>query len=222
MAGGGDSKAPRVRLYGDEVMIRAPVIAAILYCASAFQNSAVASEIRILSSKVMKVVFSELLPQFEMASGNTVAISYGKVGTLAARLRRGDATDILILSERMAEELRKRTKLAGGREKAIAQVGIGVFVRKGEPRPDLSSLGAFLQSVTGGKMDFGLNPIRKILVDPEVELVGPLPMEIQKYTRYVAYLLEGSRQEDEFNDIIAFLHSSAAAEVMKKRGFESL
>jgi molybdate transport system substrate-binding protein len=204
------------------MMHSAPIFAAILYCASAFPNLAIASEIRILSSKVMQGVFSELLPQFEKSSGHTVAISYDRVATLAARLQRGDAADIVILPEQMAEELRKQGKLVGGSEKAIAQVGVGVFVRKGEPRPDISSLKAFLQSVTGGGMDFGLNPISTILLDPNAELVGPLPSEIQKYTRYVACLVEGSRQKDEFNGLIAFLHSSAAAAVMEKKGFESL
>ena len=79
-----------------------------------------------------------------------------------------------------------------------------------------------LDLVAGGSVDFGFNPISEILPDPRVELVGPLPAPIQKYTRYVASLVEGSRQQDAFKALVGFLSSSEATAVLRAKGFEPL
>jgi molybdate transport system substrate-binding protein len=203
------------------MMHRAVLLAVILFCPFAAPNSASTAEIKILSPKVMNGAFSELLPQFEKSSGHMVTINYQWVGALAAHIRGGEATDVAIFPESMAEELRERGMLAAGTQTFIARAGMGVFVRKGHPRPDISSVDAVFRSVAEGSREFGLNQISEILLDPEIELVGPLPNEIQRYTRYAAGLVEGSRQEDAFNALMAFLRSPPATAVMKAKGFET-
>jgi molybdate transport system substrate-binding protein len=249
------------------------VTAAMLLCALATQNHLSAAEIKILSPGSTEGAFSELLPQFEKASGHKISIEYGPVGALAARVGKGEAVDVAILSEPATEGLRKQGKLVAGSEAVIAKVGIGAFVRKGDPKPDISSVDAFLRALTrarviayadpalggstsilvgelmnslditgsigpktklvppakplldlvaGGGVDFGFNPISEILPDPRVELVGPLPGPIQKYTRYVASLVEGSHQPDAYKALIAFLSSPEAAAVLRTKGFEPL
>ena len=247
--------------------------AAMLFCAFAAPDHLCAAEIKILSPGSTEGAFSELLPQFEQASGHKITIEYGPVGVLAARVGKGEAVDVAILSEPATEDLRKRGKLVAGSEVVIAKVGIGAFVRKGDPKPDISTVDAFLRALTsarliayadpalggstsilvgelmrslditgsigpktklvppakplldlvaGGGVDFGFNPISEILPDPRVELVGPLPGPIQKYTRYVASLVEGSRQQDAFKGLTAFLSSPQATAVLKTKGFEPL
>lgn len=247
--------------------------AAMLLCAIAAPNHLSAAELEILSPGSTEGAFSELIPQFEKASGHQITIEYGPVGALAARVAKGEAVDVAILSEPATEGLRKQGKLVAGSEAVIAKVGIGAFVRKGDPKPDISSVDAFLRALTnakviayadptlggstsilvgelmkslditgsigpktklvppakplldlvaGGGADFGFNPISEILTDPRVELVGPLPGPIQKYTRYVASLVEGSQQHDAFKALIAFLSSPEAVAVLQTRGFEPL
>jgi molybdate transport system substrate-binding protein len=247
--------------------------AAMLLCAFAAPNHLSAAEIKILSPGSTEGAFSELLPQFEKNSGHRITIEYGPVGALAARVRKGEAVDVAILSEPATEDLRKQGKLVAGSAVVVAKVGIGAFVRKGDPKPDISSVDAFLRAlssarviayadpalggstsilvaelmksldtagsigpktklvppakplldlVAGGGVDFGFNPISEILPDPRVELVGPLPGPIQRYTRYVASLVEGSRQQDAFKALVAFLSAPAAAAVLKTKGFEPL
>jgi molybdate transport system substrate-binding protein len=247
--------------------------AAILLGALAAPNRISAAEIRILSPGSTESSFSELIPQFEKTSGHRITIEYGPVGALAARVRKGEAVDVAILSEPATEELRKQGKLVAGSEVVVAKVGIGAFVRKGDPKPDISSVDAFLRALTsarviayadpalggstsilvgelmqsldiagsigpktklvppakplldlvaGGGVDFGFNPISEILPDPRVELVGPLPGPIQRYTRYVASLVEGSHQQAAFKALIAFLSAPEAAAVLKAKGFEPL
>jgi len=256
-----------------DIMRRAIIFPAMLLCAFAASSFATAAEIKILSPGSTEGAFSELLPQFEKSSGHSIAIDYGPVGALAARVGKGEAADVAILSEPQAVALRKQGKLVAGSETFIAKVGIGVFVRKGDPKPDISSVNAFLRSlasarviayadptlggstsiligelmkslditgsigsrtklvppakplldlVASGGVDFGFNPISEVLLDPRVELVGPLPGEMQKYTRYVAALVEGSRQEVASKALMTFLSSPAAAAVMQTKGFEPL
>jgi molybdate transport system substrate-binding protein len=52
--------------------------------------------------------------------------------------------------------------------------------------------------------------------------VGPLPAAIQKYTLYVASLVQSSRQPEAFKALVAFLSSPEAAAVLKTKGFEPL
>jgi molybdate transport system substrate-binding protein len=246
-----------------------PLAAAILLCA----NNLHAAEIKILSPGATEGAFNELIPQFEKASGHKITIEYGPVGALAARVKKGEAVDVAILSEPATEDLRSQEKLVAGSEVVIAKVGIGVFVRKGDPKPDISSVNVFLRALTtarviayadpslggstsilvgelmnslditgsigpktklvppakplldlvaGGGVDFGFNPISEILLDSRVELVGPLPEEIQRYTRYAASLVATSRQADAFKALIVFLSSSEATAVLKTKGFSPL
>jgi molybdate transport system substrate-binding protein len=241
--------------------------------AFAASNQLGAAEIKVFSPGSTEGAFSELLPRFEKASGHKITIEYGPVGALAARVRKGEAVDVAILSEPATEELQKQGKLVVGSAVVIAKVGIGAFVRKGDPKPDISSVDAFLRAlasaraiayadpslggstsilvgelmsslditgsigpktklmppakplldlVAGGGADFGFNPISEILPDPRVELVGPLPAPIQKYTRYVASLVERSPQQDAFKALVAFLSSPEATAVLKAKGFEPL
>jgi molybdate transport system substrate-binding protein len=245
--------------------------AALLLGALAAPNRLDAAELKIFSPGSTEVAFSQLLPGFEKISGHKISIEYGPVGALAARVGKGEAVDVAILSEPATEALRRQGKLVAGSTVEIAKVGIGVFVRKGDPKPDIGSVDAFLRALTsarqiayadpalggstsilvgelmsslditgsigpktklvppakplldlvaGGGVDFGFNPISEILPDPRVELVGPLPGPIQKYTRYVASLVEGSQQPDAFKALIAFLTSPEAAAVLHAKGFE--
>jgi molybdate transport system substrate-binding protein len=232
-----------------------------------------AAEIKVLSPGSTENAFSALIPQFEKSSGHKLTIDYGPVGQLAARVRKGEAVDIAILSEPATAELREQGKLVAGSDAVVAKVGIGVFVRKGDPKPDISTLATFMQAVqraktiayadpklggsssillgelmnsldvTGaiapktklvppakplldlvasGGVDFGFNPISEILSDPRLELVGPLPAQIQKYTLYVASLVATSHQQDALKAFVSYLASPEATTVLRAKGFEPL
>ena len=230
------------------------------------------TEIKVLSPGSTEAAFSELLPQFEKTSGVVVKIGYGPAGALAARVAKGEPVDVPILGEAQIEQLQKQGKLVPGSAAVLTKVGIGIFVRKGDPKPEIGTVDAFLRSLTrartiayadpklggsasilvddmlksldvtgslgprtklvppakplldlvaGGGIDFGFNPIPEILSDPRVEPVGPLPAEIQRYTRYTAALTTGSSQADAYKALLAFLSTPAATAVMKTRGFEA-
>src|ERR1700676_737898 len=161
---------------GESIMYRVVTLAAAaLLCASAASTHLSAAEIKVLSPGSTEGAFSELIPQFEKASGHAIKIDYGPVGALAARVGKGEAVDFAILSEPATEELRKREKLVAGSEVVVAKVGIGAFVRKGDPKPDISSLAAFMSALARAKViayaDPKLGGSSSILVG---ELMGSL------------------------------------------------
>src|SRR5215212_3860859 len=128
-----------------------------------------AGELRILSPGATEGALNELLPQFEKASGHKTSITYGPAGGLAASVRKGEPADVVILSEPEAESLRKGGQTVEGSQTVLAKVGIGVFVRKGDPRPDISTADAFLRALSNAKLiayaDPKLGGSASILVD---------------------------------------------------------
>jgi molybdate transport system substrate-binding protein len=130
-------------------MKRVIALTAALLCAAAGQLRA--AEILCLSPGAMESSLVEIVPPFEQSSGYKAKISYGSVGALADRLKKGEAVDVAILSKPVADELRAQGKLIAGSEVVVAKVGVGVFVRKGDPKPDIGSVDAFLRSAQNAK-----------------------------------------------------------------------
>jgi len=75
-----------------------------------------------------------------------------------------------------------------------------------------------LEPVAKGDAEIGLGLTSAAA--PGVELVGPLPAEIQSYTEYAAGLLVTSKQAEAGKALIAFLSSSAGQSILKSKGFE--
>jgi molybdate transport system substrate-binding protein len=143
--------------------------AALLLCTFVAASPPSAAEIRILSPGATEGALGELLPQFEKSSGHKITTTYGPAGGLALSIRKGEAADIVILSEPEAESLRKGGQTVDGTQIVVAKVGIGVFVRKGDPKPDLSTADAFLRTLASAKViayaDPKLGGSASILVD---------------------------------------------------------
>jgi molybdate transport system substrate-binding protein len=265
----------RVLWQGKNIMGRsvAMATAAILLWSLGASDRVLAAEIGLLSPGAMMSSLKQLVPQFEKSSGHKVTVTYAPALALADRIKKGESADVVILGEGPADALLKAGRLVAGSKVVIARVGVGVFVRRGDPRPDVSTFDAFnrallsakiitysdpslggtasnyvsglLESldVTGsikpkiklavqyrsiadfvanGGADFGLNQIAEIVADPRLELAGPLPDPIQRYTYYTASLVAIGDKQSAGKELIDFLASPAASDTMRSRGFEPL
>jgi molybdate transport system substrate-binding protein len=123
----------------------------ILVCALVGFGAANAAEITVLSTQATEQGCRELLPQFEKASRNTVKISY--TGTLDAkkRIAAGEFFDVLIMASPEIEEFLAAGKLAAGSRVDIAKSGVGIGVKAGTPKPDISTTEAFKKSLLAAK-----------------------------------------------------------------------
>jgi molybdate transport system substrate-binding protein len=75
-------------------------------------------------------------------------------------------------------------------------------------------------AVARGDVEIGFNQISEILAVPDVELVGPLPKEIQNYTHFAAAVVSGSKHPQIAQEFVTFISSPATVSVMKAKGFE--
>jgi molybdate transport system substrate-binding protein len=114
-------------------------------------NTARAAEIKLLSASALHPVIDALIPDFEKSSGHKVTVAYGTAGAVTDRVQKGEAADIVVSSVPMIERIQAQGKVVAGDRVIIAKVGVGVFVRKGAVKPDISSTDAFKRSLLAAR-----------------------------------------------------------------------
>ncbi len=102
-----------------------------------------AAEIKALSSGALKLALTQLLPDFQRSHSDTVTIEYGPAGAIAERIQKGEAADVAIATRSQLESLESQGMIVKGSLVNIAGIAIGVAVRKGAPKPDISTVEAF-------------------------------------------------------------------------------
>ena len=114
------------------------IIAAALWL-SGMGTMAKAAEITVLSTQATEKSYGELIPQFEKATGHTVKISY--TGTLDAkkRIAAGEFFDVLIMASPEIDAFVATGTLAPGSRVDLAKSGVGIGVKAGAPKPDIST-----------------------------------------------------------------------------------
>jgi molybdate transport system substrate-binding protein len=110
-----------------------------------------AADIKVFSSTAVKTVLEELGPQFEKATGNKLVFTIGPAAVLKTQIEQGAAFDLAILTVAATDDLAKQGKIAADTRAAIAHAGIGVAVRKGAPKPDISTPEAFKHALLNAK-----------------------------------------------------------------------
>jgi molybdate transport system substrate-binding protein len=113
---------------------------------------AAAAQIKILSGSAIETAMAVLIPQFERSSGHKVTFDFnGAIGAMADRVQKGEAADVVIVSGPQIDSLEKQGKVVPGSRADIAKTGVGLFVRKGAPKPDISSVEAFKRTMLAAK-----------------------------------------------------------------------
>ena len=228
------------------------------------------AEINAFISTALKAATDELLPPFERANGHTIRASYAPSGALIPRFERGEPVDVFLTDSAAIDELIKRGKIVAPRTD-LARTGIGIAVRKGAPKPDVSSPEALKRAlleartvghaapaggsitaahiervfqrlgiaeqvtpkvrlaaggpngrvsvlVSSGEAEIGLQQVSELMSNPEVEVIGMLPAELQQITTYSAGITASARQGEAAKAFIRYLTTPAALTVYKRKG----
>ena len=117
-----------------------------------------AAELKVLSAIGMQSVMEDLGPKFERATGHKLAIMFATGGATVKRAQGGEPADVVIAPQPGIGVLVKDGKAAANNVTAIASTGISVAVRKGTPKPDISSSEALKRSLLAAKSITYLNP----------------------------------------------------------------
>jgi molybdate transport system substrate-binding protein len=231
-------------------------------------KQAEAAEITIVSGGGIRAMLTELGQQFERDSGHKLTVSFGISAQLRAQIEAGTRFDLAILTEPVPEQLLEKGYIRAPAVR-IARVGIGVAVRKGDPKPDISSSAAFKRTlldaksisfaaqsgsgvhfakvierlgiaeaikakariapggalavvgpVARGEVELGISAMPDIVATPGVEVLGPLPPELQDYLVFTAGIAVGANEQTAARTLVDFLLSPASAAVIRSKGLE--
>ncbi len=106
-------------------------------------------EIRVMQTAAFKAAYEELVPGFEKSSGHKVATLWTPSVDMMKKLKDGEIVDMAIMSATAIDELIKHGRLIVRTD--LATSGIGVAVRAGAPKPDISSGEALKRAVLAAK-----------------------------------------------------------------------
>jgi molybdate transport system substrate-binding protein len=134
------------------------IIIALVVNSMGAETAANGAEIKVLSAGSLKLAMDQLLPDFQKSSGDTVTIDYGTAGAIAGRIQKGELADVTIVSRSQLEMLESQGKVVQGSRVNIAGVGVGVAIRKGAPKPDISSVEAFKRALSLARSVGYVNP----------------------------------------------------------------
>jgi molybdate transport system substrate-binding protein len=255
-------------MMGGIVMRALAIVIALLAAAGAAE----AAEINAFISTAIKAATDELLPPFERANGHTIRASYAPSGALIPRFERGEPVDVFVTDSAAIDGLIQQGKIVGGRTDLV-RTGIGIAVRKGAPKPDVSSPGALRRAlleaktvghaapaggsitaahiqgvfqrlgiaaqvtpkvklaaggpngrvsvlVSSGEAEIGLQQVSELLSNPEVEVIGMLPAELQLTTVYAAGVTASAREAEAAKALIRALAAPSATPVYKAKGLD--
>jgi molybdate transport system substrate-binding protein len=238
------------------------------------ESSALAQEIKVVSSGGFAAAYRALAPEFERETGYKLSAAWGpSMGKTAdavpSRLARGETIDVVIMVGYALSDLIAQGKAIGDSRADLARSGIGVAVRAGAPKPDISSAealkqtllaaksiaysdsasGVYIQNemfprlgiaeavagksrmipaepvgavVARGDAEIGFQQISELKPIAGIDLVGPLPPQVQKFTLFSAAVVVGSREPVGARKLIEFLASAAAAPAIRDSGMEPI
>ena len=228
-----------------------------------------AADIKVWTARAMTTVLAETGAEFEKTTGHKLVLKTDIVANFMRRVDAGQQFDLLIGGMPGPDRPLGGDKVVAQSRTPLARSGIGVQVRAGAPKPDVSTVDAFKRTlleaksigylkvassgvylaglferlgiaaavnakarrpeadivskmVAAGEVELGMVIITQIMTTPGVELVGPLPEEIQSYVWFVAGVSTNAKEPEAAMELIRFLKTPKAAAIMKTQGMDPL
>ena len=138
-------------------MPRASRTAAVLLASILlYAQAASAADLTVLVSGAFTEAYTQLVPEFERATKNKVTSAYGaSMGnapdSIPMRLERGEPADVVIVAASALDDLIKNGKVRAESRTNLVRSSIGMVVRAGAPRPDISSVEALKRTLLAAK-----------------------------------------------------------------------
>ncbi len=110
-----------------------------------------AAELKIFGSRVTKMVVGDLDAGFEQATGNKLNVVSDVAAVMKRRIEQGEPFDLAVLVDFQADDLIRKGMLVPGSRADVMKAGIGVAVKRGARKPDISTVAAFKQTLLNAK-----------------------------------------------------------------------
>lgn len=114
------------------------------------------AELKVVTSVGFAAAFQDIQAEFEKATGIKVAVTRGASqgsgpDTIGAQLRRGFPADLVIMSREGLDDLIAEKRIVPGSDVNLGQTPLGLAVRAGAPKPDISTVEAFKRTMLQAK-----------------------------------------------------------------------
>ena len=109
------------------------------------------AEIKVLASGAIKEAAFELSPQFEKVSANKVAVTWAGTVDIKKKIAAGEVFDLVIVASPEVDAFLNDGKFVKGSKVDLVKSSVGVAVKAGAPKPDLSSGEAVKKAVLAAK-----------------------------------------------------------------------
>lgn len=226
-----------------------------------------AESIRVLSTLALKGAVHALAGQYQATGGALIDADFAPTLALLARLRAGEAADVVILTREGLDEVAREGRVAAQSCVDLARSFVGVAVKAGAPHPDIateaslraallaaravaySRLGAsgilFAQLIerlgiaadinaraviipqgftaerlVSGEADLAIQQISELKQIDGIEVVGPIPHQLQTPAVFSAGRMTASEKAGEADRLLRFLASPGVAPALRDSGLE--
>ena len=132
----------------NRIISTAAVVLTFILAQPAIAN---ATEIHVWTARALATVLAEIGPQFERVTGHRLNVYSGLPVDFEKRASAGDPLDVLVSGSSPVDRWIREGKLVAETRTDIARSGIGVEVRAGARKPDISSVDAFKRALLDAK-----------------------------------------------------------------------
>ena len=235
--------------------------------------AAQAAEIKLLTSPGFGPVFRDVGTAFERATGHQLTTVSTGLGIIVKRINSGETFDVVMAPRSAIDGFVKDGKATAASVTVVASAGMGVAVRKGAAKPDVSSPDAFKRTllaaksitypdsknpsgnpllgvhlervferlgiagemksrtvfshtvdvgdlVARGEAEIGMGQLQSLARSTGIDIVGPLPGELQDAVVFAAVVLTGARNTEAAKALVEFMRTPEAAAALKAHSME--
>lgn len=222
--------------------------------------------IRLLSTLALKGAVERLAGQYQARAGTTLDADYAPTVGLLKRLHEGEQADVLILTREGLSDLIAEGAVAAASQVDLARSYVGIAVKAGAPRPEISSEPALRRALLAarsvaysrigasgiyfaelirrlgiaeeinakatitagftaerlmtGEADLAVQQISELKQVAGIEVVGPIPHELQTAAVFTAGRMVASGKAAQADALLKYLASSDVAPVLRECGLD--
>jgi molybdate transport system substrate-binding protein len=247
-----------------QIMVLSLAVATVLHT-----SASNAAEIKCICAEALRPVLTQVAPEFERASGHKLVITYELAPVVKRRIEQDESFDLTVLNPPQAADLAKQGKLAPDKIVNLARAGLGIAVRAGAVKPDISSVEAFertmldahsvafseegtsgahfrallerlgiteqmqpklrpaargasFRMVADGEAQMTFSLIPQVLANPGIDLVGPIPGELQTWVGLTAAIGRTAKQPEAAEALIKRLKTPEVIALFEAKGWEAM
>jgi len=225
-----------------------------------------ASSIDVLSTLALRGVLLEAADEFHMLTGLSFMATYKSTNAALNLIAQGASADVTILTREAIDRLVHDGIIVDGSTADLAQSGVGIAVRAGAPKPDISTVAALRSTlletksiaftrlgasgvhfahvierlgiaddvrrkahigdgyvgevVARGDAEMAVQQISELMPVAGIDIVGPLPDEVQKISVFAAGIFRAARNPAGAGKLIAHLTEPRLAPLLIRKGLE--